>query len=159
VTSRGRSAILILTHASALALGAAAGAWVGFDTARAARALSSEIGEVEWYSAHVFADRLMGDPVLYKNTLLQFLAALNARRAGNGVLLPDHALAVDITLTEARLALLAEAQAAGAESKTYFAQALAHCRAAWADTCTEDRLREMVMRLDHGGTNQPQKPP
>jgi hypothetical protein len=103
---------------------------------------------VEWFNAHLFAERMMGDPVAYRNILSDYLASLRARQGKGGVVLSEHAAAVDIALTETRLAVLAESQGNSAESGQYFAQAVADCPKAWNDGCTTERLRQIVQRLD-----------
>jgi hypothetical protein len=155
VTRRFRIAVLILSYLGILVLGGALGFGAGFDTARTSQRFGGEAGAAEWFDAHLFAERMMGDPVAYRNTLLDYLAALRARRAkGGGIVLNDHATAVDIVLTEARLAVLAESQGNLAESGQFFAQAVADCPKAWKDGCTAERLKEIVLRLDRKVPNE-----
>jgi hypothetical protein len=63
------------------------------------------------------------------------------RLQGNILLLP-----FSIVLTETRLGVLAESQGNSAESSPFFAQAVADCPKAWS--CTTERLRQIVQRLD-----------
>jgi hypothetical protein len=105
------------------------------------------MGAVEWFNAHLFAERMMGDPVAYRKVLLEYLAALHARREkGGGIVLNEHATAVDVVLTETRLGVLAESQGNSTEAGQYFEQAVADCPTTWS--CTAERLRELVQRLD-----------
>jgi hypothetical protein len=152
VTPRSRIFILVLSHALAVVLGGAVGVWVGFETLRESRHFADEVGMAEWYSAHLFTERLMGDPVAYRNTLLSYLGALNARRSAGGVEMNDHALTVDTVLTETRLALLAESQGNAMESQQYFAKAVSGCAHAWKGDCSEQHLRDVVLRLDRRPT-------
>jgi hypothetical protein len=140
---------LILSYLGIFAVGGAIGFGVGFDTARTSQRLGSEAGAADWFNAHLFAERMMGDSVAYRNTLLDYLAALHARREkGGGIVLNEHATTVDIVLTESRLAILAESQGHSEQSAQLFAQAVADCPKAWNDGCTMERLRELVQRLD-----------
>jgi hypothetical protein len=146
VTRRSRIALLVLSYLGVLAVGGAVGLGIGFDTARKSQRLGGEMGAAEWFSAHLFAERMMGDPVAYRNILSDYLTSLRARQGKGGVVLSEHATAVDVVLTEARLAVLAETQGNSTESGQYFEQAVADCPKAWS--CTAERLRQIVQRLD-----------
>jgi hypothetical protein len=149
VTRRVRIALLVLSYVGVLAVGGAVGLSIGFDTAHQSQQFGGEMGAVEWFNTHLLAERMMGDPVAYRNTLLDYLAALHARREkGGGIVLDDHVTTVDIVLTETRLAILAEAQGNSAESGQYFVRAVADCPKAWTDGCTAERLRQVAERLD-----------
>lgn len=91
---------------------------------------------------------MMGDSVTYRNTLLDYLAALRAQRGKDGIVLNDHVTAVDIVLAETVLAILAESQGNSAESSQYFARAVADRPKARKDGCTVARLRQIVPRPD-----------
>jgi hypothetical protein len=67
----------------------------------------------------------MGDPVTYRDTLLDYLAALRAQHGKDGIVLNNHVTTVDIVLTETRLAVLAESQGNLAESGRFFARTAA----------------------------------
>jgi hypothetical protein len=101
---------------------------------------------VEWFNAHLFAERMMGDPVAYRNILSDYLTSLRARQGKGGVVLSEHATAVDVVLTETRLGVLAESQGNSTEAGQYFEQAVADCPTTWS--CTAERLRDLVQRLD-----------
>ena len=73
---------------------------------------------------------------------------MRARYGKNDIMLNDHVRAVEIVLTETRLAALAESQGNSAESSQYYAQAVADCPKAWNDGCTTERLRQIAQRLD-----------
>ena len=84
----------------------------------------------------------------YRKALLAYLAAINARRPDESLLFDDHVNSVDRVMTEVRLAMLAQAQGDAAESGKYFAEAVAHCPKSWKDSCTVERLRAFIDRLD-----------
>ena len=157
---RTRTILLVLSYAVAILGGAVLGAWFSFNTVKASRTLTGEVVIAELWGARAFADRLMGDPVAYRTTLLGYLAALSAQRGGAHVILTDHSLAVDIVLTETRLALLAESQADAGETRKYFQQAVADCGHAWKKgECTEQHLRDIVLRLDRSPAQTPSGQP
>jgi hypothetical protein len=107
------------------------------------------MGAVEWFNAHLFAERMMGDPVAYRDVLSDYLAVLRTRQGkGGGIVLNDHTTAVDVVLTETRLGVLAESQGNSTEASQYFAQAVADCPKAWNEGCSVEGLREIVQRLD-----------
>jgi hypothetical protein len=149
VTRRVRIAFLVLSYVGVLAVGGAMGLAIGFDTARQSKRVGSEMGAMDWFNAHLLAERMMGDPVAYRNVLSDYLAALRARQeTGGGIVRTDHVTAVDIVLTETRLAVLAESQGNSTESGQYLGRAVADCPTSWKDGCSVERLRQIVQRLD-----------
>lgn len=155
VIKHSRIIFFVFSLATAMAIGASVGAWFGFNTARGSLSFRGEVGSAEWFSGQILAERMMGDPTAYRSALLKYLAALQSRRSGDGVLLNDHVVVVDTVLTEARLAILAQSQGNESESKLYFARGLEHCNSAWKTGCTVERLREIVARLDGKSSSPP----
>jgi len=150
-----RVLLIVLSHVAVLGIGGGLGFWLGFEAARDTRRFADEMETTEWFNAHLFAERLMGNAGSYRSTLLRYLDVLNTRRPSTGVVLNDHVTIVDVVLTEARLALLAESRGDAAEAQRYYAQAIAHCSKAWPDGCDEERLRKVIARLDKADLPKP----
>jgi hypothetical protein len=144
-----RITLVVLSYVVVMAIGGVAGLWYGFESGRDLRRFALEAGFEERFNAQLMSERMLGDLASYRNSLREYLSQLKARRGKNGLIQTDHVIAVDTVVTEARLAMLAEQRKDTVESARYFAQAASDCPADWSRGCPPDRLRELVVMLDH----------
>jgi len=115
-----------------------------------------ELGATEWFSAHIYLERLGGDAKSYRNALHAYLSYLESHRRNEGVIFDPHVAAVDTAITEARLAVLEESQGNQAESQRYFQLAASHCPSGWTGGCPPQRLRDLVSKLDRNPQSETQ---